>query len=70
MFIEKVTRRLLRFDLNDPNDLREYNRYLGDPSVKIVDKQILQMSESHFEKDYSTTTTRHIAYLEVEITEI
>lgn len=70
MFLELSTKKLLRFNLNDPNDLREYNRVLQDPTTKVIDKQILQQTESHFEKDYSTTTTNHIAYLEVEETGI
>lgn len=66
MFIEKAVRRLLRFDLNNPQELNDYNRYLQDPSVRIIDKEVMQQTESHFEKDYSTTTTHHIAYLEIE----
>lgn len=70
MFIETTTKKLLRFNLNDPEDLREYNRVIQNPKIKVVDKQILQQSESHFEKDYSTTTTHHIAYLEIEETDL
>ena len=66
MFVEKTVRRLLRFDLNNASDLEEYNRYLQDPAVKVISKDVMQQTESHFEKDYSTTTTHHIAYLEVE----
>lgn len=66
MFIEKSVRRLLRFDLNNPRELEDYNRYLQDPAVKIINKEIMQQTESHFEKDYSTTSTHHIAYLEIE----
>lgn len=66
MFIEKTTRRVLRFDLNDEGQLADYNRWLQNPSVKVIDKEVLQQTESHFEKDYSTTTTHHIAYIEVE----
>lgn len=66
MFIEKTTRRMLRFDLNDESQLASYNQWLQNPAVKIINKEIMQQTESHFEKDYSTTTTHHIAYLEVE----
>ena len=66
MLVEKTERRLLRFDLNDPEELAEYNLILKNPAVKIIDKQVLEEKESHFEKDFSETSTHHIAYLEVE----
>ena len=66
MFVERTSRKLLRFDLNNPADLEEYNKHLQNPSVRIINKDVMQQTESHFEKDYSTTSTHHIAYLEVE----
>lgn len=66
MFVEKTIRKLLRFDLNNPQELDDYNRYLQNPAIKIISKDVMTQTESHFEKDYSTTTTHHIAYLEVE----
>lgn len=66
MYIEKITRKLVRFDLNSAEELATYNQLLKDPSTRIIDKTVLEQKESHFEKDYSTTETHHIAYLEVE----
>ena len=59
-------RRLLRFDLNSPEDLEAYNRVLANPAIKIISKEIREQKESHFEKDFSETSTHHVAYLEVE----
>jgi uncharacterized membrane protein len=66
MLIEKTTRKILRFDLNSPEDLAEYNRLLANPAVKVIEKQVHEQKESHFEKDFSETSTHHVAYLEVE----
>jgi hypothetical protein len=66
MLIEKTERKILRFDLNDAEDLEAYNRLLKNPAVKVIDKQVLEEKESHFEKDFSETSTHHIAYLEIE----
>jgi len=66
MLIEKTERKILRFDLSEADDLAEYNRLLKNPAVKIIDRQILEEKDSHFEKDFSETSTHHIAYLEIE----
>lgn len=66
MLIEKTERRIMRFDLNSAEDLESYNLLLKNPAVKIIDKQVLEEKESHFEQDFSETSTHHIAYLEIE----
>ena len=66
MLIEKTVRRIVRFDLNNADELAEYNLLLKNPAVKIIDKEVLEQKESRFEKDFSETTTHHVAYLEVE----
>jgi hypothetical protein len=66
MYIEKIIRKVIRFDLNAAADLEAYNQLLRNPSTRIIEKTILEQKESHFEQDYSTTETHHIAYLEVE----
>jgi len=66
MLIEKTVRSIRRFDLNNASDLEEYNRLLQNPAVKIIDRQILEEKEAHFEKDFSETSTHHVAYLEIE----
>lgn len=66
MLIENTKRKLVRLNLNSSADLDEYNRILSDPAIKIIDKQVLEEKESHFEQDFSETTTNHIAYLEIE----
>ena len=66
MLIEKTVRRIVRFDLNNNEELEAYNLLLKNPAVKIIDKEVLEQKESHFEKDFSETTTHHVAYLEVE----
>jgi hypothetical protein len=66
VFIEKAVRKIYRLNLNENEDLKTYNEILQDPACTIVNQEIMPQTESHFEKDYSTTTTNHIAYLEVE----
>ena len=66
MLIERTIRRIVRFDLSSAEDLAEYNLLLKNPAVKIIDKQVMEEKDSHFEKDFSETSTHHIAYLEIE----
>lgn len=66
MLIEKTERRIVRFDLSNTEDLADYNKLLKNPAIKIISEKILEEKDSHFEKDFSETSTHHIAYLEIE----
>lgn len=68
MFIEKTERKIYRLDLNDDGELEEYNRLLKDPSIKIIDKQVLTTKENMVDMDARTSTSEDhiIALLEVE----
>jgi hypothetical protein len=70
MLIEKTERKIVRFDLNSPEDLERYNELLKNLGTKIIDRTILEQKESHFEKDFSETSTHHVAYLEIEVCSI
>jgi hypothetical protein len=66
-FIERTTRAVRRFNINDAEELEQYNSLIRDPKVKVIRDQVLTQSESHFEEGFSTTTTNHIVLVEVEI---
>jgi len=66
MLIEKTERRIVRFDLSSAEDLENYNKLLRNPAIKVISEKVLEEKDSHFEKDFSETSTHHIAYLEIE----
>lgn len=66
MFIEKTVRKIVRFNLDDNADLESYNRLLQNPGARIINKDVYPQKVGHFEKDYSTEETHHIAFLEIE----
>ena len=66
MLIEKTTRHSLRFNLHNAEERESYDRWLNDPSVKILDKKHEKIKQSEFHEDFSTTTEELWVYLEVE----
>lgn len=64
--IEKTEKRVLRFNLHDAADRSDYEAWLNDPQVKVLDKRFEKMKESEFQEDFSTTSEEMWVYLEVE----
>lgn len=68
MFLEKTTRKVLRFNLNSDEELREYNHWLQSPTTRILSRDHVSQSQSTFDRDngISTNETQYYVFLEVE----
>ena len=66
MLLEKVKKKTYTFNLSNSEELQEYNKLLADPSVTVLQTDLVSQEKSHFEKDFSEKETNHVVILLVE----
>lgn len=66
MFIEKASRGMAVFDLNDSDDVKAYNDLLNDPAIKILDKKYGKTESTTQDGEYNSTEKNDMLYVEYE----
>ena len=66
MFLEKVTRRVLKLNLDDPEDKAEYGDILNDPLASILSKKWEKLREEDWQGEDGTVKETTWLIIEVE----
>jgi hypothetical protein len=66
MFLEKVSRRVLKLNLDDKDDKAEYDAILNDPLASILSKKWEKLREENWEGEDGTVSDTNWLIIEVE----
>lgn len=66
MFVERKLRQVVQFNLHDAEDLNELRDLMNDPSVVILNRDKIILTESQFDGDTTTTRQEMNVFVEYE----